>query len=98
MAYKPVQLITKHSPACAMNNGLNPGNPWCMPRQVFDGFLGQNLVQRDLSGRRNSRAQHSWLLFRCADNACPAQLAIYWPKVEADLKLDDERWKEADHV
>jgi hypothetical protein len=91
--YQTHQLITKHSSTCLMQNGFNPGSPWCLPEHVTDGFLGRSPVGRDLTGRRNPRAGHSWMLFRCADSDCPAQLAIYWPTIERALGLNDAAWK-----
>jgi hypothetical protein len=51
-------------------------------------------VGRDLSGRKNPRAQHTWLVLRCNDSDCPARLAIYWGKVEILLGLSSSQWKE----
>jgi hypothetical protein len=92
MAYKTHQLITKHIPECAMLNGLNGDQPWCLPEQVTDWAVRR--VGRDLTGRRNPKAQHTWLLFRCSDSDCPAQLAIYWHTAERMLNLTNPAWRE----
>jgi len=75
-----------------MLNGLNGDQPWSLPEQVTD--RPNKKVGRDLSGRKNPKAQHTWLLFRCSDIDCPAQLVIYWPKVEHALNLSSALWKE----
>ena len=96
MSYKPFQLLKKHSTECCMLNGLNGDQPWSMPETVYgDGSFGkEQRVGRDLAGRRNRKARHSWLLFHCSDPECPAELAVYWPHAEMQLKLSADEWKE----
>jgi hypothetical protein len=94
--YKPIQQIVKHSSNCAMLNGYNGDQPWCLPEQKTDWSFTpkEERIGRDLTGRKNPRARHTWVVLRCSDSDCPAQLAIYWPKFVAQLNLNSSLWKE----
>jgi hypothetical protein len=98
--YKPIQQIVKHSDKCAMLNGLNGDQPWCLPKQVSDHSWTprDDQIQRDLLGRKNPRARHTWLEMRCSDPSCNARLIIYWPTFERALGLSDSEWKEKESV
>ncbi len=94
LQYKPIQQIVKHRSDCWMLNGYNGDQPWCMPEQTSDWSFSPRRVGRDLAGRKNPRAHHSWVVLRCSDSSCPAELAIYFPKFEEMLKLNSPQWKE----
>jgi hypothetical protein len=94
--YKPIQQIVKHRPDCAMLNGFNGDQPWCCPKQKTDWSFTpkEERIERDLSGRKNPRAQHRWIVVRCCDSDCPAKLAIYFPYFEKSLNLNSALWKD----
>ncbi len=93
--YHPIQLIVKHSKDCWMLNGLNGDSPWGDVEYVTDWCCPlPSRVGRDLSGRRNPRARHSWIVFKCNDFDCPAKLAIHQEYFDKVLKLNSNQWKE----
>lgn len=94
--YKPIQQLVKHSSNCVMLNGFNGDQPWCLPEQKTDWSFTpkEDRIERDLTGRKNPRARHAWLVLRCLDTSCPAKLIVYWPKFEATLNLSSPSWKE----
>lgn len=94
--YKPIQQIVKHRHDCIMLNGLNGNQPWCLPEQKTDYSWTpkEERIQRDLTGRKNPKAAHTWVVLRCSDTHCPAQLAIYWNHFESLLNLSNDSWKE----
>lgn len=94
--YKPIQQIVKHRHDCAMLNGLNGDQPWCLPKQRTDASWTpkEERIDRDLTGRKNSNAKHTWVVLCCSDTHCPAQLAIYWNHFESLLNLSNDSWKE----
>lgn len=86
--YHPVVLIQPHSTLCSAVATQVPH--WTRGQMRF-GYDG-NPVKWDLTGRRNDRARHTWLVCRCSAPGCSAELAVYWERVHEALGLTSAQW------
>ena len=84
MAYYPVQVLQQHASDCSQVR--NEPRCWVAPEERLG--YSADVVRRDLSGRNDARAAHDWVVYRCADPDCTAELAMYVPYVESRLGLD----------
>lgn len=86
--YHPIVLITPHSALCS---AVATQQPRWTRGQMRYGYA-HNPVLWDLTGRRNARARHTWLVCDCASSGCNAELAVYWERVHEALGLTSAQW------
>lgn len=86
--YHPLVLIIPHATLCAAVADQRPD--WGTPSLR----LGWNVdrVAWDLTGRRNDRARHHWLVYPCNAPGCRGELAVYSQRVYEALGINNAQW------
>lgn len=86
--YHPLVLIQPHATLCSAVADRRPD--WGTP--VLRYGWAEDRVAWDLTGRRNARARHNWLVYECSAPGCCGELAVYTQRVYEALGIDSAQW------
>jgi hypothetical protein len=86
--YHPIVLVMPHSTLCSAVSARIPR--WGLPSLRYG--WNADRVPWDLTGRRNPRARHHWLVYPCKAPGCSAELAVWSVRAYEALGLDSAQW------